>query len=109
MTKKKMVSIFRGMRTHIRMHFDKKTNDFNEENYISYMLDEENVEAQATTLPTTLTNQNKSPENAQATAATAQTLHCDKCSYSSMSKGNLVCTLNHIKLHFNTNYFLIKI
>lgn len=78
------------MRTHIRMHFDKKTNDFNEESYISCTLDEENTEAQAVTL----TNQSSSspPENVQSIAvATAQTHHCDKCSYSSTFKGNLVC------------------
>lgn len=84
------------MRTHIRMHFDKKTNDFNEESYISCTLDEENTEAQAVTLSSsTLTNQSSSspPENAQSIAAatTAQTHHCDKCSYSSTFKGNLVC------------------
>ncbi|XP_062548859.1 zinc finger protein ush isoform X2 [Armigeres subalbatus] len=34
----------RGMRTHIRMHFDKKTNDFNEENYITCILEEDGIE-----------------------------------------------------------------
>lgn len=32
------------MRTHIRMHFDKKTNDFNEENYITCILEEDGIE-----------------------------------------------------------------
>lgn len=90
-----------GMRTHIRMHFDKKTNDFNEESYISCTLDEENNEAhaQAATLSSSaLTNQSSSPENAQSiAAATAQTHHCDKCSYSSTFKGNLVCVFTIIE------------
>ncbi|XP_058826494.1 zinc finger protein ush isoform X2 [Topomyia yanbarensis] len=34
----------RGMRTHIRMHFDKKSNDFNEENYITCILEENGIE-----------------------------------------------------------------
>ncbi|KFB46376.1 AGAP009066-PA-like protein [Anopheles sinensis] len=34
----------RGMRTHIRMHFDKKTNEFNEENYITCILEEDGIE-----------------------------------------------------------------
>lgn len=76
------------MRTHIRMHFDKKTNDFNEENYISCTLDEENTET-----PASLINQTSSPENAQAIAANVQTHFCDKCSYSSTFKGNLVCDI----------------
>lgn len=73
------------MRTHIRMHFDKKTNDFNEENYISCTLDEE---SEAQTPISSLSNQAPSPEN--LATVIAQTHHCDKCSYSSNFKGNLV-------------------
>lgn len=90
-TQNKM-DLFSGMRTHIRMHFDKKTNDFNEENYISCTLDEENTESQATILPSpTITTQALSPDNPLALAATSLTHHCEKCSYSSTFKGNLVC------------------
>lgn len=32
------------MRTHIRMHVDKKSGEFNEENYISCILDDDNTE-----------------------------------------------------------------
>lgn len=32
------------MRTHIRMHLDKKSGDFNEENYISCILDDDSTE-----------------------------------------------------------------
>lgn len=34
----------RGMRTHIRMHVDKKSGDINEENYISCILDDDSTE-----------------------------------------------------------------
>lgn len=34
----------RGMRTHIRMHIDKKSGDVNEENYISCILDDDSTE-----------------------------------------------------------------
>lgn len=87
------------MRTHIRMHFDKKTNDFNEENYISCTLDEENTDTPApASIPTTVSSSSlipnpvSSPENAQA-AAIAQIHHCDKCSYTTSFKANLVCAL----------------
>ncbi|XP_055301401.1 zinc finger protein ush isoform X2 [Sitodiplosis mosellana] len=94
----------RGMRTHIRMHFDKKTNDFNEESYISCTLDEENSEAhaQTATLSSSVsTNQASSPEYAQSAAPStaAQTHHCDKCSYSSSFKGNLI---RHMKIAHST-------
>lgn len=72
------------MRTHIRMHFDKKTNDFNEENYISCILDEhcDTEVAQSTSTSTIGAN----TENTQS-----QPLHhCDKCNYSSTYKGNVV-------------------
>lgn len=84
------------MRTHIRMHFDKKTNDFNEENYISCTLDDENTEATvATAAPTTplplptVSNQISSPDNSQPLPV-GQIHHCDKCSYTTTFKGNLV-------------------
>lgn len=90
------------------MHFDKKTNDFNEENYISCTLDEENSEthAQTATLSSSaLTNRaSSSPENAQPiSAATAQTHHCEKCSYSSQFKGNLVCVFKTHRIKIDSN------
>lgn len=86
------------MRTHIRMHFDKKTNDFNEENYISFTLDDENAEAPVTVttpLPQpAVSNQISSPDNSQPLPI-AQIHHCDKCSYTTSFKGNLVCNSFH--------------
>lgn len=63
-------------------------------------MDEENADAIApalaiapvsTALPIpSLKNPVPSPENVQA-LATTQIHHCDKCSYSSSFKGNMVC------------------
>ncbi|XP_055683950.1 zinc finger protein ush isoform X2 [Lutzomyia longipalpis] len=72
----------RGMRTHIRMHFEKKTTDFNEENYITCILEEDGVEIP----PAAQIN----PEALQP-----QMHSCDLCNYSSSYKGNVV---RHIKL-----------
>jgi hypothetical protein len=47
----------RGMRTHIRMHIDRKTGDFNEENYISCILDGDNTE-----IPPAAAHKTPSPE-----------------------------------------------
>lgn len=84
----------RGMRTHIRMHFDRKTasSEFNEEDYITCVLEENGVEVvHASHHRQRLAEVGKS----NATAATAETtttmVHsCDACSYSSTFKGNVV-------------------
>lgn len=44
------------MRTHIRMHMDKKSGDVNEENYISCILDDDSTE-----IPPATTNKILSP------------------------------------------------
>lgn len=70
------------MRTHIRMHFDKKSTDFNEEHYISCILEEDVLEI---------------PPVAQMTPTESvqPQLHCcDKCNYSSSYKGNVVSLSN---------------
>lgn len=70
------------MRTHIRMHFDKKSTDFNEEHYISCILEEDVLEI---------------PPVAQMvpTESVQPQLHCcDKCNYSSSYKGNVVGILD---------------
>lgn len=73
------------MRTHIRMHFDKKTSDFNEENYISCILEEDSIE-----IP---------PHSASVIQSTVpeiispQMHYCDMCSYKSGYKANLVSFL----------------
>lgn len=45
------------MRTHIRMHIDKKSGDFNEENYISCILDDDSTE-----IPPAAAHKTPSPE-----------------------------------------------
>lgn len=76
--------LFSGMRTHIRMHFDKKSTDFNEEHYISCILEEDVLEI---------------PPVAQLapTESVQPQLHCcDKCNYSSSYKGNVVRNIRMI-------------
>lgn len=76
---------YSGMRTHIRMHFDKKSSDFNEEHYISCILEEDGLEIPPP--PTAV-----APPQSQDQNNTGQPqLHsCDKCNYSSSYKGNVV-------------------
>jgi hypothetical protein len=45
------------MRTHIRMHIDKKSGDYNEENYISCILDDDSTE-----IPPAAAGKTPSPE-----------------------------------------------
>lgn len=69
------------MRTHIRIHFDKKTNDLNEDNYISCIIDEEN-------------NGEVHPITPTVVQPTVPEVHnCEKCSYSSTYKTNVVCAI----------------
>lgn len=85
------------------MHFDNKSRDFNEENYISWILDEDGMEltpAQvaprptvvATTNPTSTVTAVVKPLKAHSPAdVNGQQMHaCDKCNYSSIFKGNVV-------------------
>lgn len=65
------------MRTHIRMHFDKKTSDFNEENYITCILEEDGVEVPPAT-------------QIQSEPIPSILHYCDMCNYSSSYKGNVV-------------------
>ena len=80
------------------MHFDKKSADFNEEHYISCILEEEGVE-----IPSSIQIAQDSSNVVAATAAaatasaattthqqTSQLIYCDKCNYSSSYKGNVV-------------------
>ncbi|KAH8352782.1 hypothetical protein KR084_006332, partial [Drosophila pseudotakahashii] len=84
----------RGMRTHIRTHFDKKTSDVNEEHYMTCIFEEEG----SSTLSQEL------PPAAGASSATvahdsmdhpSQMFNCDYCNYASSYKGNV---LRHMKL-----------
>ncbi|XP_016945342.2 zinc finger protein ush isoform X1 [Drosophila suzukii] len=82
----------RGMRTHIRTHFDKKTSDVNEEHYMTCIFEEEG---------STLTQELSPAAGASATVAhdsmdhPSQMFNCDYCNYASTYKGNV---LRHMKL-----------
>ncbi|XP_058453292.1 zinc finger protein ush isoform X2 [Malaya genurostris] len=112
----------RGMRTHIRMHFDKKSNDFNEENYITCILEEDGIEippaaavASAAAAAAQLMNQAAAVAQAasqsqqpplppppligdnklnQATHGAGQMTFCELCPYYSAYKMNVA---KHIK------------
>lgn len=88
------------MRTHIRMHFDKKTSDFNEENYITCILEEDGLEIPPHSASVIQSN----PEN-----ITSQQIHyCDMCSYKSGQKANLV-SVTGIIFNIRNKYFVICI
>lgn len=86
------------MRTHIRMHFDKKSNDFNEENFISCIVEDEGSEHQVLPVPaasaSNAINNTQSTSTAQSESSVSTQMHnCDKCNYSSSYKGNVVSVL----------------
>ncbi|CAG9825302.1 unnamed protein product [Phaedon cochleariae] len=86
----------RGMRTHIRMHFDKRSPDLQEEKYITYIIEDDSsntIEVNAVpALPTpNLTeDRSRSPNDPPE-----PTHHCSHCSYTSPFKANV---LRHLKL-----------
>ncbi|XP_063700353.1 zinc finger protein ush isoform X1 [Culicoides brevitarsis] len=83
----------RGMRTHIRMHFDKKGGDCNEENFITCIIEEDRIEIP----PSVSKNTTPSPAPSVSPALTAsnQMYYCESCKYSSTYKGNVA---RHTKL-----------
>ncbi|CAG9853701.1 unnamed protein product [Phyllotreta striolata] len=84
----------RGMRTHIRMHFDKRSSDLQEEKYISYILEDESTN----TIEVNVTSADSSEEKTSSpvTDSSSDALHyCLHCSYSSNYKANV---LRHMKL-----------
>ncbi|XP_017075403.2 zinc finger protein ush isoform X2 [Drosophila eugracilis] len=82
----------RGMRTHIRTHFDKKTSDVNEEHYMTCIFEEEGstlVQELAPSSGPSTTTGHDSMEHP------SQIFNCDYCNYGSTYKGNV---LRHMKL-----------
>ncbi|XP_036340086.1 zinc finger protein ush-like, partial [Rhagoletis pomonella] len=100
----------RGIRTHIRMHFDKKATDLNEEHYMSCILEDEVTEIPS--IASALTQDQLAQQIAvaqqqqlqlQAQQQQQQIYNCDLCNYSSSYKCNV---LRHMKLvhpHININ------
>ncbi|XP_023013024.2 zinc finger protein ush isoform X1 [Leptinotarsa decemlineata] len=88
----------RGMRTHIRMHFDKRSPDLQEEKYITYILEDEGTSTvEVNVIPShgpasILDDRSRSP-NTESFLEPSH--HCNQCSYSSSYKANV---LRHIKL-----------
>lgn len=78
------------MRTHIRMHFDKKTSDFNEENYITCEIEEDNGDIVQASVASALSPNVQSAQKENSHTTTPPIHCCDKCSYSSTFKGNVV-------------------
>ncbi|KAK4879651.1 hypothetical protein RN001_007797 [Aquatica leii] len=93
----------RGMRTHIRMHFDKRSPDLQEEKYISYILEDDGsnvIEASMTpSNPTPMSVPEDRAVSPSSEGRSEPLHHCAQCSYSSVYKANV---LRHIKLIHNT-------
>ncbi|KAK5646276.1 hypothetical protein RI129_004740 [Pyrocoelia pectoralis] len=94
----------RGMRTHIRMHFDKRSPDLQEEKYITYILEDDsanvietNVTPSVTVPPSVSEDRAISPSSE---GCSDPLHHCAQCNYSSVYKANV---LRHIKLIHNTH------
>ncbi|XP_056630448.1 zinc finger protein ush isoform X1 [Diorhabda sublineata] len=85
----------RGMRTHIRMHFDKRSSDLQEEKYISYILEDEG----SNTVEVNVTSAESSEEKVSSPIAesnVSENLHyCLHCSYNSTYKANVI---RHMRL-----------
>lgn len=93
-----LVFICSGMRTHIRMHFDKKTSDFNEENYISCEIEEDNGDIVQTSTAS-IVSASVLAANAQIAlkenSQSSSPIHCcDKCGFSSTFEINVVSFTN---------------
>ncbi|KAJ8953172.1 hypothetical protein NQ314_007396, partial [Rhamnusium bicolor] len=88
----------RGMRTHIRMHFDKRSPDLQEEKYITYILEDDSSNtmevsvASSAGAPGVIDDRAVSPSS---DGHSESLHHCPQCSYSSTYKANV---LRHIKL-----------
>lgn len=97
------------MRTHIRMHFDKKTNDFNEENYITCILEEDGIEIppaaavaaaaaqlmnQAAAAQAAANQQQQQQQQIESGNGSGQVHFCELCPYYSTYKINVV-SLTH--------------
>ncbi|KAH8360950.1 hypothetical protein KR093_000937 [Drosophila rubida] len=94
----------RGMRTHIRTHFDKKTSDVNEEHYMTCIFEEDAAAAVAAAVaaaaaaPATVLGLDVAAVAApqeQLEQHPPQIFNCDYCNYASSYKGNV---LRHMKL-----------
>ncbi|XP_052865930.1 zinc finger protein ush [Anopheles cruzii] len=101
----------RGMRTHIRMHFDKKTSEFNEENYITCILEEDGIEippagaqnaaavaaaaaALASATHKFLAQDGSGPPDVAGSPVASVRHHCELCPFTTSDRVNMI---KHIK------------
>ncbi|XP_048518553.1 zinc finger protein ush isoform X3 [Dendroctonus ponderosae] len=86
----------RGMKTHIRMHFDKRSPDLQEEKYIAYILEDDSGTSgmEVAIAPSLPTDEGAPPPNISDPRPDPHHL-CPQCPYSSPYKANVV---RHIKL-----------
>ncbi|XP_063913759.1 zinc finger protein ush isoform X3 [Zophobas morio] len=88
----------RGMRTHIRMHFDKRSPDLQEEKYITYILEDDGANVMevnvspAAAAPGVIDDRAASPSSENRVEPLH---HCTQCMYSSPYKANV---LRHAKI-----------
>ncbi|KAL7045608.1 hypothetical protein ACKWTF_002273 [Chironomus riparius] len=68
----------RGMRTHIRMHIDKKSGDVNEENYISCILDDDSTEIPPSIVNKVPSTQENSKKNCLKSQTKSIPINCEK-------------------------------
>ncbi|PSN40344.1 hypothetical protein C0J52_17062 [Blattella germanica] len=95
----------RGMRTHIRMHFEKRTTDLQEENFITCIIGDEGAlgsQQQPIVVPPpdvpVITPEVQIAEGGEG--GRTEKLHfCDLCNYSSTYKGNVVRHHRLVHLH----------
>ncbi|CAH0556822.1 unnamed protein product, partial [Brassicogethes aeneus] len=92
----------RGMRTHIRMHFDKRSPDLQEEKYISYILeDDASNTMEVSVAPGLVGPVERPPASPPEPKAELPPLICPHCPYTSSSKSTI---LRHIvQVHENQN------
>ncbi|XP_030760714.1 zinc finger protein ush isoform X2 [Sitophilus oryzae] len=90
----------RGMKTHIRVHFDKRSPDLQEEKYITYILEDETLGpgiSEVAIAPHLPTDDRTSPSSENRPEPQHS---CPQCPYSSPYKANVV---RHIKLVHDVN------
>ncbi|XP_044750618.1 zinc finger protein ush isoform X2 [Coccinella septempunctata] len=92
----------RGMRTHIRMHFEKRSPDLQEEKYITYILEDDSSQPLEMNVSSGSVIQNTSDEREISPSADSRPdsapHQCNQCSYSSPYKANLI---RHVKMVHN--------
>ncbi|XP_018336554.1 zinc finger protein ush isoform X2 [Agrilus planipennis] len=82
----------RGMRTHIRMHFDKRSPDLQEEKYINYILEDDGTKiVEANMAPTLGTSGIEERTVSPGIESKIDIVHyCSHCSFSSSNKTSLI-------------------